>query len=87
MSELTEALAAFPRWMNRPHKRAQVYTWRVAVSMPGDAASNRFRCLPPYRGEFEREQRRAVAQRVREQRRRPLWPGLPVYQERSGEYV
>ena len=86
MSALTEALEAFPAWMNRPHKRAQVYTWRLAVAMYGNGTAGLFRALPPYRNAMSLAQRAAVSAQVKEARRRGRVI-LPRYDERSGEYV
>jgi hypothetical protein len=86
MSELTEALEAFPRWMNRPTKRAQVYTFRRAVAMFGNDTTSLFRARPAYRNATARAQRQAVATATRLDRG---WgkAKLPRYDERSGEYV
>ena len=86
MSALTEAFEAFTAWMNRPHKRAQVYTWRLAVAMYGNGTAGLFRALPAYRNPMSKAQRAAVAAGVKEIRRRGRIV-LPSYDERSGEYV
>jgi hypothetical protein len=81
--DLQWALGGFARWMNRPVKRVQVYTWHLFCGVYPKAVPIRYR--PAYRDFEIREYRRLLAQVLRECRRAGH-VRLPIYNEAKAIY-
>jgi len=81
-----QALSAFPKWMNRPLARVQVYSWHVARRLFNGEPDMLFRARSHYRDSDANEQRKLVAGVLRNCRK---WKcvNLPYYVEGIGEYA
>ena len=85
---VVEALSAFPRWMNRPTARVQVYAYRIAKLLYGaDSVSILFHALPKYRDLEAKEQRKTCRGAIRIARMGGKRVALPKYDEATGEYL
>lgn len=87
MKTIIEALEAFPRYMNRPLARVQVYSWRVACLIePANATGHGIRVLPAYRSMQDKELRRSTAGAIRIARKGGRIK-LPFYTEAAANYI
>ena len=85
MTELSQTLNGFHRWMNRSVKRVQVYTWEMAWNLFDTAPLQTFRALPAHRNSAAKVARREIAQIIK-RKRLIIKINLPVYNEASGKY-
>ena len=76
----------FNEYMNRPLKRVQVFTWRMACDLFDSIPLQTFRSLPPFRSEASKVARREIAHIVRIKRSLG-YVRLPKYNERQAEYI
>ncbi len=85
-TSLAEALNSFHVWMNRPIKRVQVYTWRMACDLFNAEAVRTFRMLPAYRDDAAKVARREIALIIK--RKRVIRAvRLPRYNEERAIYI
>jgi len=80
------ALTSFERWMNKPVRRVQVYSWKLANELHGQEPIHLFRARKHYRDRVSIQTRFNVATALRWRRKRKSIV-LPTYNESTGEYT